>query len=259
MNIPIEEIIKAVRSTRDLTLPHFGNIAVKEYKSESSTDAVTEIDRAVEKKLEEDLAKILPDIPFVGEEFGGDRESETFWLSDPIDGTGHFIRGIPFCTTMLALIDKGEVVFSIIYDFVNDHMYHAELGNGAYKNNERISVSNRDLQRAYMHCEINSNKEVNKEVFASISSKAKFIHTLSAGFEFVLVASGKVEGHIVYDGFGKDYDYAAGTLLVKEAGGIVRNFKSNSYDYKNLNFIASNQIVHDELTGGEDSIENLME
>jgi len=258
MNIPKKEIIDAVRSTRSLTLPHFGNITVKEYKSESSTDAVTEIDQAVEKKLKEDLFKILPDVPFVGEEFGGDRESETLWLSDPIDGTGHFIRGIPFCTTMLALIDKGEVIFSVIYDFVNDDVYHAELGKGAYKNNEKISVSSRNLQQAYLHCEINSMKTENKELLAAIRSKANLIQTLNSGFEFVLVACGKTEGRIVYDGFGKDYDFAAGTLLVKEAGGIVRNFKSTSYDYRNLNFIASNQDIYDELVSSNDSIENLM-
>ncbi len=258
MNIPKEEIIKAVRATRELTLPHFGNIAIKEYKSESSVDAVTEIDQAVEKKIKKDLSEILPDISFVGEEFGGNRESETFWLNDPIDGTGHFIRGIPFCTTMLALIDKGEVIFSIIYDFVNDNIYHAELGNGAYKNDKKISVSNRNLREAYLSYEINSKKEENKKVLAAIRSKANLIHTISAGFEFALVASGKVEGRIVYDGFGKDYDFAAGTLLVKEAGGVVRNFKSDSYDYRNLNFIASNQTIYDELVGTEDSIENLM-
>ena len=258
MKIPKDEIIKIVRATRALTLPHFGNIAVKEYKSASFTDAVTLIDQAVEKKLEEDLAVLLPSIPFVGEEYGGDRESETFWLCDPIDATGHYIRGIPFCTTMLALIDNGKVIFSIIYDFVNDDVYHAEEGKGAYKNDVRLSVSNRPLLQAYLACEINSKKEENREVLSAIRSKANLIHTLSAGFEFVLVASGKIEGRIVYNGFGKDYDFAAGTFLVKEAGGIVRNFKSDSYDYKNLNFIVSNQAVYDALVGSDDSIEKLM-
>lgn len=194
----------------------------------------------------------------MGEEFGGDRKSETFWLSDPIDGTGHFIRGIPFCTTMLALVDKGQVAFALIYDFVNDDVYHAELGKGAYKNDEKISVSDRTLQQAYLHCEVNSNKEENRAVLSVVENKANLINTLNSGFEFVLVACGKTDGRIVYNGFGKDYDFAAGTLLVKEAGGIVRNFKSDNYDYKNLNFIATNPKVYEELVGSEDSIENLM-
>jgi myo-inositol-1(or 4)-monophosphatase len=259
MNIPAKEIITIIKATRDLTLPHFGNIEVKAYKSASARDAVTEIDQAVETQLKADLKKILPEIPFVGEEFGGDRESDTFWLVDPIDATGHFIRGIPFCTTMLALIDGGQVVFSVIYDFVNDDVYYAERDKGAYKNDQRIFVSDRPLQKAYISCEINSQREENKALLSAIRSKANILHTLSAGFVFMLVACGKTEGLIVYDGFGKDYDFAPGTLLVQEAGGIVRNFKSDSYNYKNLNFIASNQTIYDELVGSSESIEDLMQ
>lgn len=258
MHIPTAEIIKIVRATRKLTLPNFGKVEAKEFKSDSPASAVTEIDQVVENRLKEDLAALLPDIPFVGEEYGGDRASETFWLSDPIDGTSHYIRGIPFCSTMLALIDEGEVIFSVIYDFVNDDIYHAELGKGAYKNDEKISVSQRPLQQAYLSCEINANNVENIEVLSAINSKVKVITTLSSGFEFVLVATGKLEGRIVYDAFGKDYDFAPGALLVKEAGGVVRNFKSDKYDYRNLNFIASNQDVYDKLVGSEDSIENLM-
>jgi fructose-1,6-bisphosphatase/inositol monophosphatase family enzyme len=68
---------------------------------------------------------------------------------------------------------------------------------------------------------------------------------------------GKIEGRIVYDGFGKDYDFAAGTLLVSEAGGVVKNFGSDKYDYKNLNFIAGNRNTYEVLTG-EDGITKLV-
>lgn len=257
MDIPKEEIIKAVRSTRDLTLPHFGNVSPKEYKNESPASAVTEIDQQVEQKLKVDLAKIMPEVPFVGEEFGGDRDNGTFWLSDPIDGTGHFIRGIPFSTTMLALIQKGEVIFSIIYDFVNDDVYHAELGKGAYKNEEKISVSDRTLQQAYMFYEYKPTK-VGKEIFDQLNASSIILQTVCCGFQFILLASGKVESFIVYDGYGQDYDFAPGSLLVKEAGGVVRNFKSDSYDYTNLSFIASNQTVYEELINSDKSIEKIM-
>lgn len=258
MKIETQRIIEVIRSTRSISLPHFGNIAVKEYKSKFAVDAVTEIDQQVEKHLKEELAKIMPEVSFVGEEFGGDRESGTFWLVDPIDGTGHYIRGIPFCTTMLALIDNGQVVFSVIYDFVNDVVYHAELGKGAYKDSEKISVSEQPLRGAYLSFEINSRKEENKNLLAEVRGRANIIHTLSAGFEFVLVATGKIEGRLMYDAFGKDYDFAPGSLLVSEAGGVVRNFKSDSFDYTNLNFIASNPNVYEELIKSEGSIEKLM-
>ncbi len=250
-------VIEVVSKTREITLPHYGNIEAKGQKSEFAIDAFTEIDQKVEKHLQTELAKIVPDAGFVGEEFGGERGNR-FWLVDPIDGTGHYIRGMPMCTTMLALVDSGQVVFSIIYDFVNDVLYHAERGKGAYRNNEKISVSNRTIRGAYLSCEINSQKEANKALLSEIRSRANLINTLCSGYEFALVASGKIEGRLSYDGFGKDWDYAPGSLLVSEAGGIVRNFKSDTYDYTNLNLIASNPEVYKELVRSENSIENLI-
>lgn len=258
MKIETEKVIEIIRSTRKLSLPHFGNVADKGYKTDNTADVVTQIDQDIEEYLKAELGKIMPDVGFVGEEFGGDRTSRKFWLVDPIDGTGHFIRGIPYCTTMLCLIESGQVTFSIIYDFVNDIVYHAKLGKGAYKNGEKISVSNRTLKRAYLACEINSKKEENREILSYVRSKANLVNHIVAGYEYVLVATGKIEGRITYDAFGKDYDFAMGSLLVSEAGGIVKNFKSDTYDYTNLNFIACNKNVYEELVKSEGSIEKLM-
>ncbi len=258
MKIESSAIIEAIRGTRDISLPHFGNIAVREYKSGWASDAVTEIDRQVEDRLKVELAKIMPEVFFVGEEFGGDRDSEIFWLVDPIDGTGHYIRGIPFCTTMVALIKDKQVVFSAIYDFVNDVMYHAELGRGAYRDGEKISVSEQPLRGAYLSFEIKPHKEESRKLLAEVRNRALIIHTLSAGFEFVLVATGRIEGRLTYDAFGSDYDYAPGSLLVSEAGGVVRNFLRDDYDYTNPDFVASNPQVYEELVRSENGIEKLM-
>jgi myo-inositol-1(or 4)-monophosphatase len=247
MEVKTREILKVIRSTRIFTLPKFGNVEEKGYKSESAADVVTEIDQKVEQYLKEELAKIMPGVAFVGEEYGGDRTSDCFWLVDPIDGTGHFVRGIPFCTTMIALINAGQVVFSAIYDFVNDDMYYAELGKGAYVNEVKISVSVRPLHMAYLSLETNTSSPKNLELLSQIRNRANFVNTISSGFEFILVATGRIEGRLMHEPFGRDYDFAPGSLLVSEAGGIVRNFNSETYDYTNLNFIASNPTVYKEL------------
>lgn len=258
MNIRTNEIIEVIRSTRALSLPNFGNVDVKEYKSQSATDAVTEIDQKIEAYLKDELSKIMPDVTFVGEEFGGDRESQTFWLVDPIDGTGHYIRGIPFCTTMLALIHDDRVIFSAIYDFVNDDMYYAELGKGSFKNTDKISVSSRSTKQAYVSFEIKSHEEENKALVSEVRSRANLLNLLCSGYEFILVATGRIEARMVYDGFGKDYDFAPGALLVSEAGGVVKNFGSDSYNFKDLNFIASNKELYADLFNPENSIEKFI-
>lgn len=181
-------------------------------KSASATDVVTKIDFEIEEYLAKEFSKIDTTVAFVGEEYGGDRSAAKQWLVDPIDGTAHFVRGLPFCTTMVALIENGQVIFSAIYDFVNDIMYHAERGKGAYKNGEAIRVSDRPFGSSYMFYESNLNKGDNLNTYLKFKKKTMVLNTLNAGYEFSLIASGKIEGRVCLDPFGKDYDFAPGSV-----------------------------------------------
>jgi len=249
-----EQVLPIVRNVREILLPHWGKAEVIRNKAKRATDVVTEFDVKVEAYLISELIKIDPSIKFVGEEGGGSRKADRFWLIDPIDGTSHFVRGLPFCTTMLALIENGEISFSAIYDFVNDKMYWAEKGRGAFEGKNKISVSSRGVENAYIGCEVNTSNEKNKEILMQIRNKMPTLQTISAGYEYILVATGMIEGRIQYEPYGHDYDFTPGSLLVAEAGGIVRNIGSNSFDYNNLNSIAANPNIYKELTEGENAI-----
>ena len=243
-----------VRGVREMLLPHYYAEVAFTSKSEQAHDLVTELDVSVEKYLHAELGKRYPDVSFVGEETGGDRSAARMWLCDPIDGTVHFIRGNPFCTTMLALIEDGQVNMGFIYDFVGDVLYHAVRGQGAYRNGEPIHVSTRALKGSYMGWETHIEKEENLRIHLDLTSKSTFFKSVCAGTEFAMVAMGKLEGRICFDPYGKDYDFAPGSLLVSEAGGIVTNIGSTGYDYTNLNFIAANPIVYKELTEGSEAL-----
>lgn len=245
---------EVVRGVRDMLLPHYYGEVAFTRKSDQAHDLVTELDVAVENYLRAKLEEIYPDVTFVGEETGGDREAPRKWLCDPIDGTTHFIRGNPFCTTMLALIEDGQVNMSFIYDFVVDVLYHAVRGGGAYRNGEPIHVSNRPLKGSYMGWETHINKPENLKTHLALASKSSFFKSICAGMEFAMVAMGKLDGRICFDPYGKDYDFAPGSLFVSEAGGIVANIGSSNYDYTNLNFIAANPIVYKELTEGPEAL-----
>lgn len=243
------EVLEIVRETRSLSLPHWGNIESTS-KSELFSDLVTEIDKGVENFLKDKLQELYQDIPFVGEEFGGDRNKETFWLCDPIDGTVHYVRGMPFSTTMLCLIENGMVVFSCIYHFVSDDMYHAIRGEGAYKNDICISVSDRPLKGAYIGYESNETIKGMKELRENVASHGcAIVRTINCGWEFSMVAEGKLDARIQANPYGQIYDFAPGSLLVEEAGGVVKNFGSDSYNYKDLSFVASNRQVYSDLEG----------
>lgn len=223
-------------------------------KSDVPTDAVTQLDEDIERAVRGKLLQLDPTVGFVGEEHGGDRHAERFWLMDPIDGTEHFIRGLPFATTMLAFIERGEVTLSFIYDFVNDHLYVAERGKGAFRNEEALRVSERPLARAYYSIETNLKKLDNRAIFDELLGRGGRVQLLCCGWEFIQIACGKLDARICFDPFGKDYDFAPGSLLVTEAGGVVRNIGSDSYDYRNYNFIAANPVMYRDLTEGEKAI-----
>lgn len=232
----------------------FGNAEVVDQKSDVAVDVVTALDRKTEEFLAENLRKIDASIDFYGEEYGGNEKAERLWICDPIDGTAHFVRGLPFCTTMLCLVENGEIVFSTIYDFVRDDLYWAQKGKGAYVNEQGIHVSDRNLKQAYLSFETCEEQPQNEEKLRALRNKCILIQTISAGFEYAMVALGKLEGRITLDPYGKIWDYAPGSLLISEAGGIVTNIGKETYDYRNLNIIATNPVVYEELTEGENAM-----
>lgn len=249
-----DKILPIIRSTRSITLPLYGKVEVLAQKDESPHNVVTKVDREVEQYLKTEFSKIDPTIEFAGEEFGGSRDFKKLWLVDPVDGTMHFVRGMPFCTTMVALIEDGQVVFSAIYDFINDVMYHAEKGKGAFEDGKRISISSRPVNQSVVALETNQAKSVNVEIRDKVRAKSLLLQTLCSGYEFVLVATGKIEARICVDPFGKDYDFAPGSLLISEAGGVVTNIGTATYDYRNTNLIAGNKNIVDDFTNGPSAI-----
>ena len=234
------KILPILRRVRKMLLPHYGKVEFRVKKSGRAHDTVTKLDISVEEYYKKELAACYPDIAFVG--------------VDPIDGTSHFIRGMPFFTSQLALIEDGHVAFSVIYDFVYDVLYHAKRGRGAFANGEPIHVSNRPFQGSYLAWETHLERTENMSRFLRLREKCLMFKAGSSGFEFAMVASGKLDGRLCFDSYGKDYDFAPGSLLVEEAGGVVANIGSREYDYRNGNFIAANPLVFKQLTEGPDAI-----
>ena len=224
-------------------------------KSGSAADVVTALDVETEERLSTALGAFDGGIGVHGEELGaslGDGDSgATYWLIDPIDGTGHYVRGTPFCTTMVALIHEGRAVASVINDFVRSRLYSASLGGGATVNGEPIHVSDRSLAEAYVTAEMATVTDEEARTRARLREQVVIMATVCSGWDFAMIAEGRLEGRVVLNGYGKDHDYAPGTLLVTEAGGIVTNMGSRGYDVRDHDFVAANPRVHAALTTGE--------
>lgn len=245
---PYSIAVETALEAGNILKKHFGKAEINNNKSRRSVDVVTKLDTDIENFIAAKLYKYDSSIGFLGEEFGERKKSNRLWLVDPIDGTAHFVRGMPFCTTMIALVENGEVVLTIINNFITKELYTAEKNKGSKLNGNPIRVSNRTLKDSYISFESNLASEKNLRTYQALNDKCILFHTINCGYEYGLIASGKIEGRICVDPFGKDWDYAPGSLLVSEAGGIVRNVGKATYDYKNHNFIATNKITYEELT-----------
>lgn len=248
-----ETVLPIMRDVCAPLKPAWGNIAAESKDSHKDKDVVTALDIATEEAAKQALAKAFPDIGFAGEEHGGER-GERYWLMDPIDGTRRFAAGEEGCTSQLALIEQGKVIFGTIYDFLNDDMYWAEKGKGAWCGEAPIRVSDTGLREGSVGWEMRLEREDDKAAFARLDMLTHLERFKVAGESFIKVATGAAEAHIVSDGWGQDYDFAPGTLLVQEAGGIVANIGKRDFSLTNLRFIAANPRVFRELTESPDAV-----
>jgi fructose-1,6-bisphosphatase/inositol monophosphatase family enzyme len=245
----LHEADRHIRMTLEKVRPQLleaqGNI---EHHLKDDSSAVTEMDTFVEAQLRDALQAFDKSIGFSGEEGGVDYDQKTFWLVDPIDGTEQFIRGIPMATNMVALIDNGEPILSVIYNFTLGDYYLAIKGHGATCNGHSIHVSNRTADRAWVTMTASNAKSGVPGLRDKLSEQVSRVRNFgAAGYQYPLVASGATEAHIQFNGSGHEWDFAPGALLVQEAGARIANIGSDTYNYREHNHIAANPVIFDQL------------
>lgn len=139
-------IINIFRDFRPELMKSYGNIT---HESKNDNSPVTYLDVKVETAIKQHLAELYPHIGFHGEETEDiPSQSGALWIVDPIDGTSSFIHGLPYCTNMAGLVIDGETVASVIYQFPTDELFTAIKGKGAYRNDEKISIKNTELNNS---------------------------------------------------------------------------------------------------------------
>lgn len=192
-------------------------------------DVVTNYDRLVQENLERKLRKILPQAGFLCEEGlrtpAQDHDGSCF-IIDPIDGTMNFSRGYNRSCISVALAREGRVVMGIIYDPYLDEMFTAELGKGAFLNGRPIHVSDRGLEKSVvMVGTMPYARELADRTFALArkfyDASLDIRRSGSAAIDICAVAAGRTE--VFYELMLWPWDYAAGSLIVQEAGGVAMN------------------------------------
>lgn len=224
------------------------------YKGASRGDFTLQIDKDAETEIRASIGQYFPHDAIQGEEHAESAGSSGYrWIIDPLDGTRNFKAGLPaFCTGIAIEKDK-LVVIASVYSPITRESFFAEKGSGAYCNNQKISISSQDnLQKflfAYLtgdHSHADSSRLGAQYIARITEMKAQFRFQGSALLELCLLAKGSYDAAVkVYP---KGYwDYAAGSLMVEEAGGKVTSFDGIPWSRDTKNLLASNGKRHQDL------------
>ena len=228
---------------------YFNMNGISDYKGDRTI--VTLADKEINSYLIKRVKEEFPTHSVDGEEeaFG---EGEYVWVCDPVDGTAMFARHIPVAVFSLALVVNGEPVVGVVYDVFTNNLYTAVKGNGAYKNDEKISVSNIELNdmRSVANFDMWSQSEYDIwDVIKELSQETYLIGIGSVIRACMCVATGDFTCAIFPGTKHKNCDIAAAKVIVEEAGGIVTDFDGNEQRYdKDINgAIIANKVVYDKV------------
>jgi myo-inositol-1(or 4)-monophosphatase len=219
-------------------------------------DLVTEADLASERMIVESIRQRFPDHTILSEEGLGDLqqiagETTCLWLVDPLDGTVNYAHGYPAWGVSMALADHGTVTLAVTYDPLREEMFWAERGEGTWLNGQRLQVSQGDgLQEslvatgfAYRRATLQDN---NLAEFNAIMPRVQGIRrTGAAVLDMAHLAAGRLDGY--WEKHLQPWDWAAGWLLIEEAGGLVTDLQGDPWALQKEAIVASNRALHEEL------------
>lgn len=227
----IEKLKEIVRAASCLMADNSFEISQKG----SLENIVTSSDIAVQEFLKEKLAANLPGCGFLCEEEDiHDLKHEYVWVIDPIDGTANYSRGIDQCAISVGLKHGDKIVMSVVYLPRTDEMFYAQLGHGAWRNEQQIHVSNRPFENAVLCTALPLYRKQYTDVCSDIITDA-FRHCNdirrfgAAAPELCYLAMGRVEMFFEY--CLSPWDFAGSSLILEEAGGCLSNTVCQPLDY----------------------------
>jgi len=244
----IEGTLDIVRGAGEIILDHWNRPKNITYKG--PIDLVTETDLAAEEHLKTRLGELLPEAGMVAEEsHDGGEFPDLAWIVDPLDGTTNFAHQIPFVAVSVGLMQSGYMMLGVVHLPILKETFWAARGQGAFLNNEKISVSGQDdlgngLAATGFHYNV---RDITGEVLEQMDLALKNTRGLrrcgSAASDMAYLACGRYD--VFYEIGLKPWDTAAGWLLVEEAGGLVTQYNPiGPYSLGARTILATNGKLH---------------
>jgi len=245
----IKRIIGIIRETDDI---FFNEKLRSDFSEKGASDYVTRADIEISRFLNDRLKEEFPEVGFISEEEPSENTDGDYWVLDPIDGTTNFMHGFDCSAVSLGYCSGGEVISGVIYQPFANEMYWAEKGKGAFMNGRPISCSSQArLSESLGMMEYNAYfKNLCGEALEQarrIYMACRDIRTLgSAAVELAYIACGRAD--VFLGRYLKPWDYAAGSIIIKEAGGMLTDMDGKvPVTEMNCHILATNGIVHDQF------------
>lgn len=250
MRDPIVNIaVNAARAAGNIIIRALDRPEKIQVSQKKPNDYVTDIDKQAEQEIINIIRKAHPNHGILGEESGEATGSDEYvWIIDPIDGTRNFIHGFPHFAVSIGISYKGKIEHGVIYDPVRQELFTATRGKGARLNDHRIRVSkNTQLQECLiaMGSPLSRSADDIERYTRSITELLPLCGDVrragAATLDLAYVACGRFDGF--WEQGLKIWDIAAGTLLVKEAGGLVCDTNGSDDYLKTGNVVAGNPKI----------------
>ncbi len=232
-----------------------------EVRHKGSVELVTEYDLRSEELIRQALAKAFPGESIEGEEAGISGASEARWVIDPLDGTANFAHGVPIFCVSIAWMCGREPQLGVVYDPLRDELFQASAGGGARLNRRPLRVSRESslaesLLVTGFPYNIRLTPHNNLREYAAFALRALGVRRLgSAALDLAYVAAGRFDG---FWEFGlSPWDFAAGVVLVREAGGQVTRADGGPDVFAQpTSILATNGLVHQAMLQVLREVEN---
>ena len=251
MHPMLNTAVKAARKAGAIINRAANDIDRLTVQSKRPRDYVSEVDRVAEQAIIETLLDAYPGHGILAEESGRSGGEEHVWVIDPLDGTTNFLHGLPQYAVSIALLHKGVLQHAVVYDPARNELFTASRGAGAFLNERRIRVSKQAKMddaligtgfpfREFQHA------DAYLGMFKDMMLKTAGLRRPgSASLDLAWVACGR------YDGFFElglhQWDFAAGALLVLEAGGLVGDFQGNETYLQSGHIVAGNPKIFGQM------------
>jgi len=245
------QVCSLVIETGDIIHREVKQLKAKDIETKSLHNFVTYVDKSSEELLVNRLSGLLPGSGFIAEENDSLPSGEFTWVVDPLDGTTNFIHGVPIYSISIGLLQGTDVLLGVVYEINHKECFHTWKSGPSFLNREPIKVSPTKkltdslLATGFPYYDYGRLDEY-LDLFRYLMQNSRGIRRLgSAAADLAYVACGRFDGFYEY-GL-SPWDVCAGTLLVKNAGGRVSDFRGDQNYIFGKEILATNSSIHIEL------------